>query len=114
MVGPNLTDMEKVIVTILQSNGKMTLRTLASQIGSLKEHFENNPDDIPDGLESIASCVDDVPRSLRKLQDRNLVAREGSNPKEWKYVITDEGRGMEALPENSTKSMITTLEGMLQ
>jgi len=109
MVDPNLSDMEKVIVAILQNNGKMNLRTLASRIGSLKEHFENNPADVPSGMESLASCVDDVPRSLRKLQDRNLVIREGSNPKEWKYVITEDGKKKEVIPADSARMMMDTL-----
>ena len=104
------SDMAKVILTLLKETGKSNLRTLASSIGNLKEHFENNPDDIPEGLEGLTTCVDDVPRSIKKLQTRGLIVREGKNPREWMYLITDEGKERVMLSDDSAKAVSDLVE----
>ena len=104
------SDMDKIILTLLKEKGRANLRTLASHIGNLKEYFENNPGDIPTGLEGLTTCVDDVPRSLKKLMGKDLILREGKNPREWVYLLTQEGESKEILSKDSSLAVSKLVE----
>lgn len=109
MTDPSLTNMERIMLAYLAERGASDLRSMAGAIGALKERFEREPASIPPGLASLASCVDDVSRTVKKLMDRGLVARAGKTPREWTYSLTDAGKTGEMLPPASRAAMMALL-----